>query len=190
MDKLQKARLDLFNMLQGRIIPSCVMEDIRCGVGDEQFDKFKMVYEDPKQKYLLIVNDVSLDGYLSFWNELFPEDGLDLETTAYLRSGNFAELKVSWKDELTNFIRNVANEQKRPYLTQLAEALYVKHTNLDLSQVLGGMLKKQVDVSADYDVYWGFCLLVFSFDLMTEDLLPVFYQALEKHSCSLTKQLG
>ena len=52
MDKLQKARLDLFNMMHGRIIPNSVMADIRYDAGDDLFDKFRKIYEDPKQKYL------------------------------------------------------------------------------------------------------------------------------------------
>ena len=182
MDKMQNARLDLFNMMHGRIIPNSVMADIRYDAGDDLFDKFRKIYEDPKQKYLLIANDTTLSGYQAFWNEIFPEDGLDLSALEFLQSRDFAEVKFCWKDELTNFIRNEANVCKRPYLAQLADALYVTHTKLDLSQVLGDMLKKQVDVSADYDVYWGFCLVAFSFDLMSEDLLPLLYQALEKHN--------
>lgn len=74
MDKLQKARLDLFNMMHGRIIPNSVMADIRYDAGDDLFDKFRKIYEDPKQKYLLIANDTTLSGYQAFWNEIFPED--------------------------------------------------------------------------------------------------------------------
>ena len=66
MDKLQKARLDLFNMMHGRIIPNSVMADIRYDAGDDLFDKFKKIYEDPKQKYLLIANDTTLSGYQAF----------------------------------------------------------------------------------------------------------------------------
>ncbi len=42
------------------------------------------------------------------------------------------------------------------------------------------MLKpKQADASADYDALLGFCLVAFRFDLMSEDLLPLLYQALK-----------
>lgn len=105
MDKLQKARLDLFNMMHGRIIPNSVMADIRYDAGDDLFDKFRKIYEDPKQKYLLIANDTTLSGYQAFWNEIFPEDGLDLSALEFLQGRDFAEVKFCWKDELTNFIR-------------------------------------------------------------------------------------
>ena len=66
MDKLQKARLDLFNMMHGRIIPNSVMADIRYDAGDDLFDKFRKIYDDPKQKYLLIANDTRLFGMRYF----------------------------------------------------------------------------------------------------------------------------
>lgn len=187
MDKLQKARFDLFNMMRGRVIPAGVMADIRYAVDEPQYLKFKEIYDDEMLKFLLVVNDNSLSGIYAFWDEVFPNEPLNLDAIEFLRSKDFAEIKVSWKDELTNFIRNEAKSEKRPYLVKLADALYVRQTNLNLQQVLADMLQKQVEVNVDYDVYWGFCLLFFSFDLMTEELFPQFYEAVEKHKNSLIK---
>lgn len=187
MEKLQKARFDLFNMMRGRVIPTGVMADIRYAVDEPQYLKFRKIFDDEMLKNLLVVNDNSLSGFHAFWDEVFPNEPLDLDAIEFLRSNNFAEIEVSWKDELTNFIRNEAKSDKRPYLVKLADALHVKHMVLDLRKILADMLKKQAELVADYDVYWGFCLLFSSFDLMTEELLPQFYEAVEKHKNSLIK---
>lgn len=181
MDKLQKARLDLFNLMHGQIIPNSIMADICYVVDGKKFDKFKEIYQDPKKKYLLVVNDTTSEGFLEFWKELFPDEELCSKAVEFLQGRDFLEVKFSWKEELANFIRNEANGQKRPYLTQLADALYGRTSKFSPSQLLEGMLKKQTEAEPDYDVYWGFCLLICNFDLMSESLLPIYYQALDKH---------
>ena len=111
MDKLQKARLDLFNLMHGQIIPNSIMADICYVVDGKKFDKFKEIYQDPKKKYLLVVNDTTSEGYLEFWKELFPDEELCSKAVEFLQGRDFLEVKFSWKEELANFIRNEANSQ-------------------------------------------------------------------------------
>ena len=192
MNKLQKARLDLFNLLQGKIIPNSIMTDIKYGVDGVFFDEFKKIYDDPRHKYLLIANDATAIGYEAFWYELFAAENVDESVLDFLMSRGFSEVKACWKDELTNFIRNEASFIKRPYLKQLADDLYYNCSKNDLHQTMERMLVKQANIAASHDVYyvyWAFCLLALRFDLVTEDLLQDYYLALRNHEV-LLKTIG
>lgn len=182
MDRMQEARVDLWKAMGGRFIPSGVLEDMGYNADEGAYKHFVDIYKDPKQSVLLLTNDATLSGYGAFWHELYVDRELDPEVLEFLLSEDFAKLKGYWQDELTNFIRNTARREERPYLALLSDAIYVgRGDKKDLRQVFEAMLEKQNDVNYDYDVVLCFCLIALRFDLMREDLLPLFYQALAKH---------
>ena len=182
MDRLQKARLDLWKAMDGKFIPSGVLEDIGYNADEGAYKHFVDIYKDPKQSVLLLTNDATLSGYGAFWHELYADRELAPEVLEFLLSEDFAKLKGYWQDELTNFIRNTARREARPYLVLLSDAIYVgRGEKMDIRQVFDAMLERQNDVDYDYDVVLCFCLVALRFDLMSEDLLPLFYQALAKH---------
>ena len=179
MDKLQKARIDLWQVIRGRFIPDAVLADIRYNVDEDVLHQFYDIYKDEKLSVLLLVNDASLSGLMALWEELFPQDELNPEVLEFLLSYDYARVKRIWQDELTNFVRNITNEERRPYLTALSEALYFGLS--DKNSLVVDMLEKQCDTDDAFSVYTGFCLIILYFDLISEDMLPLFYKALGRY---------
>ena len=182
MDRMQEARVDLWKAMSGRFIPTGVLEDMGYNAEEGAYKHFVDIYKDPKRSVLLLANEPTMSGYASLWHELYLDKELDPEVLEFLLSDDFAKLKGYWQDELTNFIRNTARRETRPYLTLLSDAIYVgRGDKKDIRQVFEAMLEKQNDVDYDYEVVLCFCLIALRFDLMREDLLPLFYKALAKH---------
>ncbi len=182
MNRMQEARVDLWKAMSGRFIPTGVLEDVGYNADEDAYKHFVDIYKDPKLSVLLLANEPTMSGYAGLWHELYADKELDPEVLEFLLSDDFAKLKGYWQDELTNFIRNTARRETRPYLTLLSDAIYVgRGEKKDIRQVFEAMLEKQNDVDYDYDVVLCFCLIALRFDLMREDLLPLFYQALAKH---------
>ena len=179
MDKLQKARIDLWQVIRGRFIPNAVLADIRYNVDEDVLHQFCEIYKDEKLSVLLLANDASLSGLMALWQELFPNDELNPEVLEFLLSDDYDRVKRTWQEELTNFVRSITNEERRPYLTALSEALYFGLNNKN--PLIADMLEKQCDTDDKFSVYTGFCLIILYFDLMSEDLLPVFYKALDRY---------
>ncbi len=182
MDRMQEARVDLWKAMSGRFIPTGVLEDVGYNADEDAYKHFVDIYKDPKLSVLLLANEPTMSGYAGLWHELYADKELDPEVLEFLLSVEFVELKRYWQDELTNFIRNTARREARPYLALLSDAIYVgRGEKKDIRQVFEAMLEKQNDVDYDYDVVLCFCLIALRFDLMTEELLPLFYKALAKH---------
>lgn len=182
MDRMQEARVDLWKAMSGKFIPTGVLEDVGYNADEDAYKHFVDIYKDPKLSVLLLANEPTMSGYAGLWHELYADKELDPEVLEFLLSVEFVELKRYWQDELTNFIRNTARREARPYLALLSDAIYVgRGDKKDIRQVFEAMLEKQNDVDYDYDVVLCFCLIALRFDLMTEELLPLFYKALAKH---------
>lgn len=182
MDRMQEARVDLWKAMSGRFIPTGVLEDVGYNADEDAYKHFVDIYKDPKLSVLLLANEPTMSGYAGLWHELYADKELDPEVLEFLLSVEFVELKRYWQDELTNFIRNTARREARPYLALLSDAIYVgRGDKKDIRQVFEAMLERQNDVDYDYDVVLCFCLIALRFDLMSEELLPLFYKALAKH---------
>lgn len=182
MNRMQEARVDLWKAMSGRFIPTGVLEDVGYNADEDAYKHFLDIYKDPKQSVLLLTNEPTMAGYAGLWHELYADKELDPEVLEFLLSDEFVELKRYWQDELTNFIRNTARREARPYLALLSDAIYVgRGDKKDIRQVFEAMLERQNDVDYDYDVVLCFCLIALRFDLMSEELLPLFYKALAKH---------
>lgn len=182
MNRMQEARVDLWKAMSGRFIPTGVLEDVGYNADEDAYKHFLDIYKDPKQSVLLLANEPTMSGYAGLWHELYADKELDPEVLEFLLSDEFVELKRYWQDELTNFIRNTARREARPYLALLSDAIYVgRGDKKDIRQVFEAMLERQNDVDYDYDVVLCFCLIALRFDLMSEELLPLFYKALAKH---------
>ena len=179
---MQEARVDLWKAMSGRFIPTGVLEDVGYNADEDAYKHFVDIYKDPKLSVLLLANEPTMSGYAGLWHELYADKELDPEVLEFLLSVEFVELKRYWQDELTNFIRNTARREARPYLALLSDAIYVgRGDKKDIRQVFEAMLERQNDVDYDYDVVLCFCLIALRFDLMSEELLPLFYKALAKH---------
>lgn len=187
MTNLQNARVQLWKAMKGRVIPGAVLKDMKTGLDPEDFCRFCKIYADENINLILAANALNENGYVQFWSEVFPEVSPDYNLIAFLLSEKFAKLKTCWQDELACLVMNVGETTGFEALHLLGNLLFFNGSCRAVEKWFEKLVTKLADMPFDFDVYLAYCLIALKFRLMTEDLLPTFFEAFEKHKGEFDK---